>query len=75
MNKPFWIGIFFFLILGFFSTVGPTLPMIDHELKNVPFYYEEDREIVRAPYSPSEVHILGTDHRGKDLLSLLVIGT
>lgn len=73
-NIPLVIGCIFFFILLLFATVGPSLPFIDSELKEE-FMRKDDSGIHIPPYPPSRENWIGSDNKGRDLLSLLVIGT
>lgn len=55
-------------------TIGPYLPFVDSNLQEE-LIRMETGTIEAPPYPPSEKNLLGSDHRGKDLLSLIVLGT
>ncbi|MHC0038420.1 ABC transporter permease [Pseudoneobacillus sp. C159] len=74
-NLPLLIGGCFFFILLVFATVGPYLPFIDNQLQEVLIKQDESGRFRIPPYAPSQDNLLGTDYNGRDMLSLLVIGT
>jgi peptide/nickel transport system permease protein len=73
-NKALWVGSFMLIILFLMATVGPTLPFVDQELDKE-FYRYENGKLVIPPFAPSDINIFGTDSEGRDLLSMIVIGT
>ncbi|HWO75343.1 MAG TPA: peptide ABC transporter permease [Bacillus sp. (in: firmicutes)] len=73
-NLAFFFGLLFLLFLFFITFIGPSLPFIDEELKEIPYKWNEERIPVAPPYPPSDEHLLGTDRLGRDMLSLLVMG-
>jgi peptide/nickel transport system permease protein len=74
-NLPLVIGGCFFVILFIFATVGTQLPFVDSELNEVVLKKDEKGRFGLPPYAPSGENLLGTDYFGRDLLSLLIIGT
>jgi peptide/nickel transport system permease protein len=67
------IGIFILLFLVF---IGPYLPFIkDISLQNIPLFTYSDGVLKVPPYEPSSDFLLGTDREGRDLLTLLIVGT
>lgn len=74
MNNSLRIGIGLLVFLLLVAFVGPYLPFVDHELKEVPFLMDEDKNIITVPVPPSKEYPLGTDHLGRDLLTLLLDG-
>ncbi|MFD2443945.1 ABC transporter permease subunit [Bacillus sp. CGMCC 1.16607] len=73
-NKPLFIGLLFFLILLIMIVLGPYLPFIDSELTKHGFLKTENK-IIPPPYDPSGQFLLGSDRSGRDLLSVLVLGS
>jgi peptide/nickel transport system permease protein len=61
-------------ILAFIAFIGPILPFIDRELSTVTYIMDENRKPVIPPYGPNEDFPLGTDKKGRDLLSIIVLG-
>jgi peptide/nickel transport system permease protein len=72
-NNTLVIGSICFVLLLLISFVGPYLPMIDKELNEEPVRMI-DGKIISLPFPPSELNLLGTDDKGRDLLSLIVVG-
>ncbi|MDZ5471418.1 peptide ABC transporter permease [Bacillus sp. 31A1R] len=73
-NPPFIIGSLLLLILLIITFVGPFLPFIDKELTQTGYLYSEDKKILPPPFSPGEEFSFGSDRKGRDLLSVLVLG-
>jgi peptide/nickel transport system permease protein len=73
-NKSLWIGGTMFVFLMAVMIVGPYLPFIDSSLEREKVRIN-DNGIQTPPYPPSEQSIIGSDADGRDLLSLLVMGT
>ncbi|TFB14637.1 peptide ABC transporter permease [Filobacillus milosensis] len=68
-------GVVLILLLLFVTFVGPYLPLIDQELEEVQYLWTEDDIPIPPPFEPSnENYLIGSDHAGRDLLSLLVMG-
>lgn len=61
-----------FLVFAFF---GSHLPFVDASLKEETMKMSEEGKIQIPPYPPSAEHPLGSDRKGRDLLSLFVMGT
>lgn len=61
-------------MLLFLAIFGPMFPFVDNELETK-MYMHIDGKLNIAPFPPTEEYPLGTDARGRDLLSLLIIGT
>jgi peptide/nickel transport system permease protein len=73
-NIPLLVGCFFFFVLLLFATIGPILPFVDNELKEE-VMRKDEAGLHIPPYPPSEKNWLGSDNKGRDMLSLLIIGT
>jgi peptide/nickel transport system permease protein len=56
------------------AVIGPYMPFIDSELTEKKFEFLEDGSIIVPPYPPSKEYLIGSDRRGVDLLSRLVMG-
>lgn len=72
-NIPLWIGVSLLAILVFTMFVGPYLPFIDKELQGEPHRWV-GKKLHLPAYSPSPDNILGSDKKGVDNLSKLVVG-
>jgi peptide/nickel transport system permease protein len=72
-NKALVIGSICLLLLLLITFVGPYLPVIDRELKEDAVRII-DGKIMKLPFEPSKLNWLGTDDKGRDLLSLIVVG-
>lgn len=74
-NIPLIIGIILFTVYLIFAFAGPSLPFIDSSLKEEVMRKDASGHLSIPPYPPSSENWLGSDKWGRDLLSLLVIGT
>ncbi|HYK72317.1 MAG TPA: ABC transporter permease [Pseudoneobacillus sp.] len=75
-NPILTIGTIGMVIILFLSFVGPYLPFVDPDLlEEKPFFRYHDGLMQVAPYGPSSDFLLGSDRNGRDLLSLLIVGT
>lgn len=59
------------IIIAFF---GQFHPAIDKSLSTITYIMDENRKPVIPPYPPSEEFPFGTDKKGRDMLSLIVLG-
>lgn len=73
-NIPLWIGSIMLLFLIFMMFFGTYLPFIDKDLEVEVFRRDEDGKLILPPYEPSLKNLLGTDQRGVDTLSRIVVG-
>ncbi|WP_175614948.1 ABC transporter permease subunit [Piscibacillus halophilus] len=73
-NAVLIFGMFLLVILLFITFVGPYLPGIDQELEETQYIWSEERIPIPPPYEPNPEYLLGSDHSGRDLVSLIVIG-
>jgi peptide/nickel transport system permease protein len=74
-NLSLWIGSLFVFILLVLSLFGKYLPFVDAELTQESYRLGKNNEIFGPPFEPSASHILGTDEKGRDLFSMIVLGT
>lgn len=73
-NALLWIGIGMFLVLVAAMIASPNVigeGEVDPE--RVRFY--DDGSMARAPFPPFKEDVLGTDHEGRSIFALLVVGT
>ncbi|MCH1626506.1 ABC transporter permease subunit [Ferdinandcohnia quinoae] len=70
----FYIGISILSFILLMAIIGPYLPMIDTELSESLYIKHDNGKIEVPPYPPSKDYLLGSDRRGVDLLSRLVVG-
>jgi peptide/nickel transport system permease protein len=73
-NLPLLLGSLLFLIFLIFAIGGGNLFFVDSELKDEVMRRDESGLSI-PPYPPSDKNWLGSDKSGRDLFSLLVIGT
>jgi peptide/nickel transport system permease protein len=62
-----------FSILLLVAIIGPHFSYIKQGIVEKRMVME-DGDFQRAPFAPSSKHLLGTDHDGRDLLSILIAG-
>lgn len=74
-NWALGTGIFMFGILLFFTIFGSKLPFVDPNPVDSRMRFYEDGSFARAPFPPSSEDFFGTDRDGRDLASLIIIGT
>jgi ABC-type dipeptide/oligopeptide/nickel transport system permease subunit len=74
-NWSLWLGTSMFSVLLFFAIFGDQLSFVDPDPADSRMRFYEDGSMARAPFPPSLEDPLGTDNDGRDLLSLLIIGT
>lgn len=74
-NWSLWLGISMFSVLLFFAFFGEQLSFVNSNPADSRMRFYEDGSMARAPFPPSLEDPLGTDNDGRDLLSLLIIGT
>ncbi|WP_261130498.1 hypothetical protein [Bacillus sp. Marseille-Q3570] len=73
-NTSLLIGSFFIFFFVAMMLFGPYLPFVDSHLEEE-IVRMEDGKIETPPYPPSKENPFGSDERGKDLLSMIVMGT
>lgn len=71
-NIPLWIGTSLLAILVFIMFAGPYLPFIDPNLEKETSRWVGEKLVLPA-YSPSPDNLLGSDKKGVDNLSKLVV--
>jgi peptide/nickel transport system permease protein len=73
-NWKLIISLVFLLILIIFVFAGPLLPFVDTELKETGVIKTEEGKFHLPPFPPMEGYPLGSNHKGVDILSLLILG-
>ncbi|RPF51072.1 peptide ABC transporter permease [Aquisalibacillus elongatus] len=69
------LGLVLLAFLLFVTFIGPYLPIIDDSLEETVFIRDEEGTPIPPPFEPNtQDYILGSDHEGRDLLSLIVMG-
>lgn len=76
INVPLWIGIGMLFLLILFMYAAPYLPFVDRELHEVKYRWTniEGRSLILPAYPPMEGNPLGSDEKGRDNLSKLILG-
>ncbi|MDE5415995.1 ABC transporter permease [Alkalihalobacterium chitinilyticum] len=74
MNKPLIISSILLIFLFVICLVGPYFPFLQSPDDVKEYILHEDGTIEVAPFSPSQMYWLGTDHYGVDLLTLIITG-
>lgn len=75
-NFPLWIGGALLAFFVFVMLAGPYMPFIDKDLNKEPSRWvmkDGKQKLTLPPYKPSAQNWLGTDKRGVDNLSKLVV--
>lgn len=72
-NKPLLFGIVGLVVLAVIAIFGPYLPFVDSSLEETK-YMRIDGKLTGPPYQPSKDFLMGSDPKGRDLLSLIVLG-
>lgn len=73
MNLLLTWGLVLFIILIGVTVFGQHLPFVDGDLKQETYKMNEG-VLLPPPFEPSQEYWLGTDHEGRDLFSLIVLG-
>jgi peptide/nickel transport system permease protein len=75
-NPTLWIGTFGCSLLAIMFVIGPILPKVDpHVSMHSYILGKSNLDFILPPYSPSSRFLLGSDQKGRDVYSFLVIGT
>ncbi|AWB46839.1 ABC transporter permease [Paenibacillus sp. CAA11] len=69
-----WVGSVMLLFLLLVTFVGPYMSIIDRELKPVPYHWGPNNKLILPPYKYSADNPLGSDKKGVDNLSRLIVG-
>lgn len=75
-NVTLWVGGMMLALLILFVFLGPYLPFVDRELTEVKYRFTEieGQRLMLPPFPPNPDNPLGSDRRGVDNLSKLVMG-
>ncbi|WP_456275341.1 ABC transporter permease [Bacillus sp. AK128] len=74
-NVSLMIGLVFLFILVSIALFPELFPFVDTKLERILYILNEDKKPVMPPFPPSEGNIFGTDHWGRDLFSMIILGT
>lgn len=74
MNRTLWIGLIMTGMLLFIMIFGPYLPRVDPTLEQNLLKKESGVGLLVPPYAPSEEFLIGSDRKGVDLWSKVLIG-
>lgn len=74
-NSYLVIGVFMTAILIILIFFGSHLPFVDTSLEGERVIIHGPGKIDTAPFPPSKEFVLGSDREGRDLLSLIIMGT
>ncbi|RSK26735.1 ABC transporter permease subunit [Bacillus sp. HMF5848] len=74
-NFALWIGFSMFSILVLTAIIGPFIPDVVAGVEEQRIQYYGDGKFGRAPFAPSLEFPLGSDEEGRDILSLIIMGT
>lgn len=73
-NKALWIGVFFLLLLILVAAFGSYFPYVKEGVEGKRLIFLESGGLEKAPFAPSAAFPLGSDHEGRNMVSLLVMG-
>ena len=73
-NTALWTGGFFLIVLILVAAFGSSFSYVKEGLEGKRLIFPEAGEIVSAPFPPSADFPLGSDHEGRNMVSLLVMG-
>ncbi len=74
MNKTLLAGICMTLVLAIVVIFGPFFPKVDPNLEATVVYRDAEGKLMAPPYPPSSDFLLGSDRKGQDLYSKIIIG-
>ncbi|RDI39890.1 ABC transporter permease subunit [Falsibacillus pallidus] len=75
MNRSLAAGCILLIMLIITAIAAPYLPFVDTSLKEHVMMKQEDGSFSLPPYEPSKQFPIGSDQKGVDLLSRLLLGT
>lgn len=74
MNRTLWIGLIMTGMLLFIMIFGPHLPLVDRSLEQSLLKKEDGVGLLVPPYAPSDEFLIGSDRKGVDLWSKVMVG-
>ena len=74
-NMNLFIGGVFLALLVITAIIGPHLTYVKEGIEPGRLIFLEGGGLLRAPFEPSRDFPLGSDHEGRNLLSLILMGT
>ncbi|MFC7366218.1 MULTISPECIES: ABC transporter permease subunit [Bhargavaea] len=74
MNRTLWIGSVMSGTVLILILFGPYLPMVDGTMDRTLVLRDSEGALLVPPISPSDEYFLGTDRKGVDLWSRVIIG-
>lgn len=74
MNRNLWLGLIMTAILLAIMIFGPHLPFVDQSLEQNLLKKDDGGGLLVPPYAPSDEFLIGTDRKGVDLWSKVMIG-
>ena len=74
-NWSLIFGSIIFLLIILTGILAPYLPFVDKNLEKNLVTREESGKLIIPAYEPSDKYPLGSDHKGIDILSTLLLGT
>lgn len=73
-NTALWTGGFFLFVLILVAAFGSSFSYVKEGLEGKRLIFPEAGGIITAPFPPSADFPLGSDHEGRNMVSLLVMG-
>lgn len=74
MNRTLWIGSAMIGIVLIVILFGPYLPLVDGSMDRTLVLRDSDGTLLAPPIPPSDDFLIGTDRKGVDLWSKVIIG-
>ncbi|HLS07346.1 MAG TPA: peptide ABC transporter permease, partial [Bacillota bacterium] len=69
----FTVALLLLICILFLALFGEYLPIVDEQL-TAENHRTENGVLYTPPFEPSQENLFGSDHQGRDLLSLIIIG-
>ncbi|MEW9052417.1 MAG: ABC transporter permease subunit [Neobacillus sp.] len=73
-NWKLFVSSFLLMILLIIVFAGAHLPFVDTDLKETGVIKTEEGQFLLPPFPPMEGYLLGSNHKGIDILSLIILG-